>query len=833
MEKQLHQSHAKNVDDNIKTSLQTISQNIMVVAFGLLPLFFIPVAFAPFDYSKTLFIITAVLISCIFFSLSVLRTGSININAPLALVAFWVVAVVTLISSFLSGDIADSFMGDVVGVHTALFILLLAVIMSISSIFDYTKTTIMRLYILLMASAIILGVFHILRIIFGVDFMSMGVFTSLISSPIGAWNDLGVFFGLTILLSLITLEQLPLTKWGRILFSVVIGISLLMLAVVNFFVVWIVLALASLVKLMYTLTKDQFSEKPISSAEKNQVSTYSVVLSAVVFVVSVVFLIGGSTVGGAVSNITNISHIEVRPSLEATVNIGQQVYRGDPLFGIGPNRFSDAWRLHKDPVINQTMFWQTDFTNGHSFITTQFVTGGILSVFAWMIFFILFLIAGFRMLLKTVHVDKFWYFIGLSSFIAGVYLWGILFIYNPGSVIMLLTAMFTSIMFVSHGRLLLITQKRFTISSNKQSRFILMVVVMMIIVSSASAFYYISRHYTAMYIFSGAISGLDGSETLEEIEHSISRAYNIIPNDMFARHLAGSKLSRMNTLIGLQDPTTEQQTAFEAAATNGINAAQLSTNLDPTDPRNWSMLGEIYSILAFAEMEESKKRSLEAFATARTFDPTNPIYELLEAQLFLRSNDMEEARSSALSAIQIKPDYVDALFFLTQLDIAQDKLDDAIVTTHQIISIEPNNPMKHFHLGVLESGVGNIDNAITAFSNAVILNPNFSNARYFLALAFIQKGNADSAIEQLEIVLELNPDNIEIPDMIKKIKAGESINEATSSLFGEIKAPMSVITDEKEAIGVDDISDAPLISTINPTLDNFAEDTTEADTLQQ
>jgi tetratricopeptide (TPR) repeat protein len=682
----------------------------------------------------------------------------------------------------------------------------------------------MRLYILLTGSAIVLGVFHLIRIIFGAELFSLGIFNTLTSSPFGGWNDLGLFFGLTILLSLVALEQLPLTKWGKILFSVVVGISLLMLAVVNFFVIWIVLALVSLVQLMYTLTKDRFVEETLPLHGKESVSMYSVALSMLVFIFSLIFIIGGSVVGGFVSNITNISYVEVRPSLEATVDIGRQVYKENAFVGIGPNKFVDAWRLYKDPAINQTAFWATDFTTGNGFIQTQFITGGVFSVIAWFVFFVLFLTSGFRMLFKTLHADRFWYFIGTSSFVAAVYLWSMTFFYNPGQVVLLLTAMFTGIMFVSHGVLLGQQGRRFSIVSNRKAGFILVAVVMVVIVGSASALYYTGRHYASVYTFSKALVGGQKYTTLEDVEKDIAAAYAVTASDVYAQQLALYQLAKLNTLLNIQEPTPEQQQAFQAAATNGINAAQLATANDPTNATNWSTLGSIYSVLAAAGVEGSQDRASEAFNTAKSYDPINPTYPLLEAQLLSRVGDIESARALAIEAIQLKPNYTEALFFLAQLDIAEGKVQDAIATTRAIISLEPNNPARYYQLGVLESSAENTDNAIAAFSQAIDLDTNYANARYFLALALVQKGDTDEAIAQLETVAALNPDSVEVKKLIEQLKVGATF-EVTSETLAEQISESDTVTSNEDGITVEQsLDDTPLISTVNATSND-----TEAD----
>jgi hypothetical protein len=430
MQETILSSERAETKDPIESALQNISQNIIVFVFGLLPLLFIPVIFVAFDYTKTLAVVIGVLLAVIFFSLSVLRSGKVFLSTPLALFGLWGVALATVLSAVLSGDMRDAFLGDDIGVHTSLFVVLLALIATVTSLIGLTKSTILRLYVVLTGSAVVLGLFHILRLVFGPEFLSLGIFNDLVSTPIGGWNDLALFFGLSILLSLVALEQLPLTKWGKSLFSGVICLALVILAVVNFFAVWIVLGLVSLVVLMYTLTKDRFAEKTLTlEGKKNSVSMQSVVLSVLVFIVSLVFIIGGGGVGGYLSKLTGISYIEVRPSFEATMEITRSVFGENAFVGMGPNKFVDAWRLYKDPSINETVFWATDFKGASGYITTFFVTTGIVGIVAWLTFFGLFLFAGFRMLFKSTHADRFWYFIGSSSFAAAAYLWGMSLVY--------------------------------------------------------------------------------------------------------------------------------------------------------------------------------------------------------------------------------------------------------------------------------------------------------------------------------------------------------------------------------------------------------------------
>jgi cytochrome c-type biogenesis protein CcmH/NrfG len=805
--------------DRVEKVLQNISQNIIVFVFGLLPLFFIPVAFMSFDYVKTIAVIVGVLLAVIFFSLSVLRSGKVQIAAPLALGALWLVAIATTISAMLSGDMRDAFLGDDMGVHTALFVVLLALVATITSVTGQTKMTIMRLYILLTGSAIVLALFHIIRLVVGTGVLSFGMFTSLVATPIGGWNDLGLFFGLSILLSLVALEQLPLTKWGKGLFTAVVVLSLVMLAVVNFFAVWVVLGLVSLAVLMYTLTKDRFEEKTLTlEGKKSSISVQSVILSVSVFIVSLVFVIGGGTVGGAISKITNVSYLEVRPSFSATTDIARNVYRENAFVGIGPNKFTDAWRMYKDPSINETLFWSTDFKGGSGYLTTLFVTTGILGTVAWLLFFVLFLFAGFKMLFKSVHADRFWYFIGSSSFVGATYLWGMSAIYVPGSAILLLAAMFTSITFASYSALVSTRTLSFSIAANKRAGFALVGVVMVIIVGATSGLYYAGQNYASVYTFGSALSGLQKGMDIKQAEEQIASAYTSSQNELYALQLASYQLAKINALVAVPKLSTQQTQELQISIRNGINAGQIAVNQDPTDSLNWSTLGSIYSILAGAGIEGAKDKAQESFDKARTLDPKNPLYPLLQAQLVSRVQDLAGARTHVMEAIALKPNYTDALFFLTQIDIIEGKTDDAIATTNAIISLEPNNPARYYQLGVLLAASQKQDDAIVAFRQAVALDVNYANARYFLAIALGQKGDNKGAIEQLQKVLELNPGNEQVNNLITQLQSGKPLVVDGQNTEGQVAEPQTV-TETENGVTTTEKPETPLVTPVNTVND--------------
>lgn len=823
-------SAPKSTRDPISTALHRVSQNIFIAVFGVLPIFFLPVAYAPFEYSKILMIIIGVMVAVIFFSLSVLRSGTITINTPSSLLLMWLIPITALVSALLSGDVSDSMIGDTFVTQSALFLALLAFVASAVTLVMSQKTAIMRFYIVLLGVSIVLGLYHLIRMVFGAGALSFGVFESSVATPLGSWNDLGLFFGLAVILSLVALEQLPLTKHGKIIIGVIVSLALIVLAAVNFFAVWLVLGFVSLVMLIYSLSKERFGSAPTSfvPGEKSS-SAASVIVSVSVFLVSFLFIIGGTAVGGAISNLTDISYIEVRPSVSATADIAKAVYGDSAFTGVGPNKFVDAWRLYKDPSINQTIFWSTDFNSGNGYITTLFVTTGVLGAIAWLVFFVVYLRTGARMLFASQGGDRLLFFIATSSFIASVYLWGLSTIYVPSATMLILAALFTGITFSVYSSLVPNSSRTIVFGTDRRTGFLLVTCVMVLIVGSVTTMYLSGRHYAASYVFAQGLSNITEGTSLEEIERSISSAYDLSQSDVYARQVAGYQVARMNALLSVAEPTPEQQQQFQAAVANGINAGQLAVDTDGSDALNWSTLGAIYSVISVAGIEGAYDRSKEAYTQARALDPNNPTHILAEAQLESRNGNLEAAKTLVEDAIRLRPTYTEAVLFLSQLEVAAGNLEGAINSTVASVRLEPNNPFRYYQLGVLYSSNADLEGATASFERAVALDENFANARYFLALAYAEQDRIDDAVAQLEKVAELNPENQDIPALIAQLKSGGDLPRLSSDTPPVSSAESDAVVTEGDQVTTEDVPDSPLISPVNRGVGGTDEGSTEAE----
>ncbi|MFQ5662118.1 MAG: hypothetical protein ACE5F2_02605, partial [Candidatus Paceibacteria bacterium] len=440
-----------NVEDRDGTPfLESLALYFIIGVMFLLPIFFIPSLSIPFSFTKSLLIFVSVLAAFFLFLISRLKRGQVALPTSAISLVAWGLPLAYLASAIFSGNSIVSYLGQGFEIDTFGFIAIMVLMLSLVPLLLKTRELVFRIHIALLLSLIILSVFQGLRLIFGADFLSFDIFTSATSNLLGKWNDLGIFFGLTSILSLITLEGLSLNKLSRIILHVILGVSALFLVAVNFLPVWITVGLFALGLFIYNISKGKF-KTPVKSdsASPNREGTKTFLSSLIVLILSLVFIIGGSTVSGYTSSFFRTNQIEARPSWQSTIDIAKKTYNDSILFGSGPNTFVNQWTLHKPQSINNTLFWNIDFSSGIGLVPTAFTTTGLLGGIAWIAFFVFFLYSGFRNLVVSAVEDRASYYLSLSMFLGSLYLWIFTVIYIPNAVIVTLAFLLTGMYIAS------------------------------------------------------------------------------------------------------------------------------------------------------------------------------------------------------------------------------------------------------------------------------------------------------------------------------------------------------------------------------------------------
>ncbi len=785
--------------------LEGIASFFFIGSIILLPIFIIPSANASIAHSKIFLISTCLMLALLFFSLAVLRLGKYKFEFTTPVAAVWGIVIASVISALLVGNINSSFIGYNFSVFSVAFMIIFALVVTCTHLFLNKKISVMYLYLLLFASGVLLAIFHLSRIIFGSDFLSFGIATSNTFSLLGSWNDLGIFYGLLLILSLFTLEKLPLPNIGKYVFASVSVISLVILIIVQFTPIWYIIGISSLVILMYSLMRHRLE------TDYRESSLFSVSIASITAIFALIFIIGGNQINSNISNRTNINYLEVRPSATATLDIGKEVFKDNILLGIGPNRFNHAWSKHKDQSINETAFWNTEFTSGNSYIGTFVINTGLLGVISLIIFLFFYIKRQYQCLVSPKENDAFWYYIASSATIASVYLWFILFIYVPGASIIILTAVFTGIALTSSLNLRQIEGFNFDTIQNKKNTILLIFVVLIVIISATTIIYSLQNHHTQHLTFNRAILA-SANGNIEESTRLLLQATDNSKSDLYPRAIAENSLRNINFLLTRPDPTETEINTFAEDLQLGVEAAREAIRRDNRNPANWAVLAALYATYINPNTPEITNMAKEALYRAIELDPSNPELMLVKSQIYLRENNTEEARAHLQSALRLKSNYVTALNLLAELDISEGNIQQARQNVINILRLQPNNPGRHYQLGVLYLADNMTNEATRSLQEAIRLDNNFSNAHYLLALQYIENNQINLAIEHLETVVKFNQDNIEVVNLLEQIKSGGEFNVPEQPSLHDGTRPQS-----DGILEGSDVIETDLLRPLNPT----------------
>lgn len=754
--------------DKIGEMMLKFEQNLIVGLVFLLPLFFIPGLPASLGFDKVILSLTVGLFILILLGLSSLRYTKVSTVMPYALVAFWGFVAVAFLSGFLSGDIQDALRGSYFEPQTAGFFAVMALLMTIPLVLQRSKTMTLKALIALAASSGIAMLYTLVRLGLGDGSLPLKSFGSVTTSPVGSYNDMAILAGLTVIVSLITLLQLPLKKAYQIGLAVLSGFGLLVMAAVNFFDLWIVVGFFGLLLLIFIFSRDTlFSRTEEEGSVAPAVSPVVIGVTMMVCVVSILFVIAGDYLGARITSLTGVNYLEVRPSVTATIDVARGVYHDDILLGIGPNKFIDAWRLHKDRSINETIFWNTNFNAGFGFIPSLFITLGVLGGLAILLFQGMYVYLGYRTLMRGEETDSYWYYFGVVTFIGSLFLWGMSYVYVSGPVILLLAALLTGLSFTAHQALVPGATKSFALVSSRRRGFLLMTIVIVVITASVGALFTVGKQYVAQAQFTKARTS---AKTPQEFDQMTQAAYNQYKDDIFAGSIAQARLLELRGMLSIKNPTKEDQDKFVALAQGAVAAGEEAVRLDPSSPDGHATLANILIVLSGVGFQDAENRANGKLEDARWRDPLNPSYDMMAAYMSVQLNDTKQAREQIKKALALKNNYSEAMFLQAQLDVKDGNLQSAIDTTRQIITLEPNNPTRFYQLGVLLSANKDLNGAISAYESAVQRDQNYANARYMLALSYIDAKRLDDALKQLKLVQESNKDNAQLNNLIKQLE---------------------------------------------------------------
>ncbi len=769
--------------------LGRLSYWVTLAAIFLLPIAFIPSANIHFSFTKQLIFATAVLFIFATWVLSRLKDGTFEFPVSPIVFTGGVVTLVMFFASIFSKSVSTSLLGQGFETGTFLSIFIGFLTVFIVPLYFKSKDKIFTAYLALMASFVLVAIFEIVRFLAGPAVLSFGFFTDITSNTVGQWNDLGVFFGFAAVLSWVTVEFFELGQVSKILTFIVLALSIFFLAVISFPVIWYALALIAIILVVYLV-----AAKKRASPEQMTDGSLSIrrlpVVSITLGVIALIMLFPiwqpdpaqsgksirtsvGNIIGTKLANKFNINQIDVRPSWSSTITVAKETLKTEPLLGAGPNRFATRWWQHKDPSVNETIFWGTDFNFGIGAIPTYIVTSGILGSLAWLAFIVLFLYTGFRSMFTPVH-DKTDRYLITMSFLGALFLWIFNAVYAPGNVISALTYITTGLFVASLASAGLSRIKRGEYTGRPRLSFISVLALIFVLIVAVTAEYFVIQRYAAYVSFQKGVAAANNNDA-DKAEKEINRAAAMSRNDLFYRALTELGMIRINALLQTpaEDTTADAIRAkFQTVLGNTLNSANEAIKIDGTNYANWLTRGRVYELIVPLKIQGAYEAAKSTYEEALKTNPHNPAIYLMLARLEYTNGNNDKALDYVAEALKEKKNYTDAVYLQAQIQITVGNIKEAIKSVEAASILAPQDPTVLFQLGFLRFNNKDYKGAVTALERAVELNPIYANAKYFLGLSYQKLGRQSDAIKQFTDLKSTNADNQEVGLILKNLQAG-------------------------------------------------------------
>jgi tetratricopeptide (TPR) repeat protein len=738
----------------------------------LLPVFFIPSAALPFAFGKGFFLFIAVFALTILFLFGVLKEGKVTIPKSYTLLGLFVVLISYVVSGFASAHQVISLLGQGFELDTAFFMLVAFLMTLLVPVAFRSKTSLFNIYIALLFSFFVAALYNIVRFM-APNALSFGVFSGSVANLVGSWTDLGFFAGFVTVLSLISLGVLESKGFWRLVLRIGLVAGVAFLAIVNFTTLWYIIAFFSLAFFLYSLSYARHHGGHERLATRaSQVSWAPI---GVLFI-SILFIFWGDKLGTSISNKLGISQLEARPSWATTLSIGKEALKAHPFVGVGPNMFVTEWLKQKPLEVNESVFWSLDFTAGVGTIPSVVVTLGGLGILAWLLFFALFAYEGVKAIMKL-HGDAFAHYLAFSSFVGSLYFWLTAIFYTPSHAVYALAFLFTGIFVATMALEHAIPEKTLTFSNHPGKSFVGSLVTIVLIIGSATCIYISVQRFLSYYTFNNALMTYQKNNDLNGVETGVKRALMIEESDVFYRALSNIFLARLNQIASAQPVAgkeDEARTAFQSYLTGAVASGQAAVKLNPQNYQNYLTLAQTYAAVVPLKIQGVYEQAADTYKKAVSLNPTAPSLRLQEAQLEVAHGDNVKAREYIGEAINLKNNYTDAIFLLTQIEVGEGNTRKAIEAVTAGAIIAPTNPVLFFQLGLLYYNIQDYSNAEKALQRAIQLEPSYANAKYFLGLTEYRLGSLANATALFEDLKTSNPDNQEVNFILGNLKLGKS-----------------------------------------------------------
>lgn len=190
-------------------------------------------------------------------------------------------------------------------------------------------------------------------------------------------------------------------------------------------------------------------------------------------------------------------------------------------------------------------------------------------------------------------------------------------------------------------------------------------------------------------------------------------------------------------------------------------------------------------------------RAEKAYIQILTQDAENAVAHHLLGRLYYQTERCEAAISCLQHALELQPNYPDALIDLANMLHELEQYSQAENCLHQLIQLQPDNAMAYNNLGVLCKDQQRLDEALVAYRRSLELDANNTAVLCNLAYVLSRVDDTDGAIQVYHKLLDVEPANVEALKCLASIlrrtgRIAEAIEVFSSWLVLEPDNPVAL-----------------------------------------
>jgi len=730
----------------------------------LVPLFFLPWTSEVIEFNKQLLVFVFSGIGLILYLIQAVRTGRLVVRKSFLNFAVLVfLATVFLVSLFSDFKYQSVFGGFGSGFYQSFitfagFAIFFFLTLNIFGFSDNSAKEdaqkLLNIFAMSLLAVLILGILQI----FGIPVFKILKGSGKFFNTVGTFNSFGIIAAalLTLCLSKAAFQK-GLLGYLRL---PALFIALFILLVLNWWVIWVI----TISGLVFVIISNSVSDWRMT----NFFWPISLIIVAVIFIFFNFNLAGVLGIKPPV---------EVSPSFQASFDIAKKVLADNPLFGVGPENFQLAYDFFRPQSINNTIFWNVKFSESASEAFNSAISLGLIGFAA----FLFLLFAGLREGIKDHKL--------LPLFAVFVSAW---FLYPFNLVIGFSFWLLLGVMALAASK----KSDELEINLEKSPRLSVFASVSFVgvLLLILTGFYFIGLRYAANIQFAKA---LNESEVEKKTQLLVS-ALNLNRNEDLHLREAGNFLivrvgRELANLNGVKNEADRQAVAdriknFSAAA---VNLMEDLTRRHSRDSRNWLARALVFENLINV-VDGSDKWAIKMYEEYLKLSPKDPepylkigninfaaadfLRQLNQAKLQNQiSAGLKLAEENYRKAIELKPNYILAIYNLGVVYERQGRVKDAVGQLELIKQANPSDANLAFQLGLLYYRDNQKTKSLNELERATAIFPDFSNARWYLALLYEERGELDTALAHLYEIEKLNPDNQILKVKISQLEKGSRL----------------------------------------------------------